>query len=360
MVNSGMDSAFSLVALTTQLFLAGTLFFGPPEAHRRTLSALFACLALTSMVDLLDQTGLAPRYPVLYVGLITSLWCLGPLMWFYVKSMLSESRPGMGHFVPAVLWLTIGLGLSFLVPPSELTDKTSGVDPVSLLILTQGLAYSVAILRRIYQTRNRWREVTANPQRHELIWMMSMLALLICQEGLWMTSALAGGLPWTDLVSSALSIGLTLGLGWFGTHRVPLPTPNPAYAKSGMTPDDEQEVARRLVARFVNAKGYKDPTVSLAQVAQTVGCRPQWVSQYLNQRLGQSFFEYVSGLRLQEAKQLIETARSTRPTVLEVALASGFSSVSTFYDAVKRTTGHTPKQWFASLRDSSGTFGSGT
>ena len=61
--------------------------------------------------------------------------------------------------------------------------------------------------------------------------------------------------------------------------------------------------------------------------------------------MGQSFFDYVNGWRIEEAKPLI---RNGEQTVLAIAYEVGFNSRSSFYAAFKKQTGVTPSAYKSS------------
>ncbi len=55
--------------------------------------------------------------------------------------------------------------------------------------------------------------------------------------------------------------------------------------------------------------------------------------------IGKSFFDFVNGYRIAEAKTLLST---TNESVLNITYDVGFNARSSFYNAFKRETGQTP------------------
>ena len=68
----------------------------------------------------------------------------------------------------------------------------------------------------------------------------------------------------------------------------------------------------------------------------------QYVSQTLSQQLGTTFFDFINGARIDDAKQMLV---DTDESVLDIALTIGFNSRSSFYKAFKQFTGVTPSQY---------------
>jgi AraC-like DNA-binding protein len=90
-----------------------------------------------------------------------------------------------------------------------------------------------------------------------------------------------------------------------------------------------------------------------------LGWPPNYISQALNQGLGQNFFEFVNGFRVAAAECCLADPPDKR-TILEVALACGFGSKSTFNAVFKRMTDRTPSQYLTSRGNTSnGVFASG-
>lgn len=74
-------------------------------------------------------------------------------------------------------------------------------------------------------------------------------------------------------------------------------------------------------------------------LARHIGVSPNYVSQTLNDTVGDSFFDFVNSYRILDAQDLL---RDTDQTVLAIAFEVGFNSRSSFYTAFKKVTGQTP------------------
>ncbi|WP_404425481.1 helix-turn-helix domain-containing protein [Thalassospira australica] len=105
--------------------------------------------------------------------------------------------------------------------------------------------------------------------------------------------------------------------------------------------DDGVALARRRLDE-IRKRGdlLLDPLVSLPKLARSVGVSPNQLSYVLNHHVGQNFFDYVNGARIEEARAVL-IAEPDR-TILDVALSVGFNSKSTFNLAFKKLTGDTP------------------
>lgn len=93
-------------------------------------------------------------------------------------------------------------------------------------------------------------------------------------------------------------------------------------------------------------KLYLRPNLTLQELAQALGSNRTYVSTYLSQVMGQTFYDYINQLRIE---------RSAIPLITEhpeykfeyIAHLSGFTSMSTFRRAFIKKTGQTPSQFAA-------------
>jgi two-component system response regulator YesN len=82
--------------------------------------------------------------------------------------------------------------------------------------------------------------------------------------------------------------------------------------------------------------------LTLDDVAQAVHFSPFYVSRLFKEELGMNFIEYLTRIRIDEAKRmLLETNR----TVSEIAVSVGYQDPSYFTKVFKKTEGRTPTQF---------------
>ena len=92
------------------------------------------------------------------------------------------------------------------------------------------------------------------------------------------------------------------------------------YARSGMTAAAEALIGQRLAQRMQGQRDHLESDLTLAELAGRIGTSPQLLSQYLNDRLGLSFFDYVNGLRVAEVQALLADPARAKTPVLHLAL----------------------------------------
>ncbi len=122
------------------------------------------------------------------------------------------------------------------------------------------------------------------------------------------------------------------------------------YAKCRLDNPVRARIRRKLEAAMSVDALYCDSLLSLPSLSRAIKENAHYVSQVINEDLGCSFYEFVSRHRIEQAKKLLVDAPDE--TVLEIALAVGFNSKSTFNAAFRRNVGMTPSEYRAAQNPS--------
>ena len=101
------------------------------------------------------------------------------------------------------------------------------------------------------------------------------------------------------------------------------------------------------VIKWKRKKGYCQSNISLKSVARECGFSDARFSQYLRQEENATFNEWISKLRMEEAKRILIN-QSSLPTE-QVGKRLGFSTKSGFITWFKQQTGYTPESWRANV-----------
>ena len=100
---------------------------------------------------------------------------------------------------------------------------------------------------------------------------------------------------------------------------------------------------KKLQEYMKDGRMYLNPKLTLNEVAIAIGTNRTYLSEYLNNNLNTTFYEYVNGFRVQEACSLLIS--DERKSLSEIAELSGFNSLSTFNRAFVKNTGETPARY---------------
>lgn len=117
------------------------------------------------------------------------------------------------------------------------------------------------------------------------------------------------------------------------------------YRKSSLSGDDMSRIAKKLKDRMQHERLYLDAGLTMPKLATAIGVSPNYLSQTLNTVYEASFFDYINDLRVKHAKILLADPGQQNLAIVDVAMAAGFNSRSTFYSAFKQSIGVTPAQY---------------
>ena len=109
-------------------------------------------------------------------------------------------------------------------------------------------------------------------------------------------------------------------------------------------PDELRESIRIELEKYIdNQQSWRASNISLAQLAEQTGIASHHISQVLNDHLGVSFNDYLNHYRVKEV--CAQLAAASDQNLLDIALACGFSSKSSFNAIFKKHTGQTPSEY---------------
>lgn len=227
--------------------------------------------------------------------------------------------------------------------------------------LTMAVVALVATVRLLRRYRAELAATQSADELFDPIWISRFVA------GLSVTTALWGAVQLWSLVIAPVSyagaypfnvtmmlIVSGLGLGALSRIRDPFPklgaaaeqpdsTPGPGAQADDATPSrDWTEEGQRLREAVVAGLWYLEPRLSIRDVARRLTTNESYVSRAVNDGLGLSFKGLINALRVEHAKHAL---RETDAPILEVGLASGFNSKSTFNRVFREKTGVTPSMY---------------
>lgn len=361
-----------------------------PVRQARLWMALFiGLLGYDHVVQLADGLGLITRAPVLIGIDFLHLPLLVAALYMHVRLVTPTGNAVSGEGTPGpVLWpwasvaglwalliplvfldgdlkravfveaaFTGGEGLPEITQAPLLVVAVVGVLLYWLAWLTMLVWAGVAMVGRLIR-RERWLRTQVStfeglglsPIRR-LLWLCAAgIALVIIDQVL----VLVGGAAWpewsSDLYVAILALSFTLlTLGAALEPEQPLPggdasgdRTKAAYARSGLDEQDCQRILARIDRAMRQDALWRDPFLTMATLSQACSVKPHQVSQALNVGLGRNFFDYVNGLRIEEACDRLAAGADS---VLVISEAVGFNSKSTFNAAFLKHRGMTPSQY---------------
>lgn len=82
--------------------------------------------------------------------------------------------------------------------------------------------------------------------------------------------------------------------------------------------------------------------LTVQEVARSVRLNPNYAMNLFHRTFGTTLVSYLTQLRISHAQRLLST---TKTPITEIAMQSGFSSISRFNDAFYRSSGNSPREY---------------
>ncbi|TXI45420.1 MAG: AraC family transcriptional regulator [Lysobacter sp.] len=348
------------------MLLASTLWKRTANPHaNRLLSVFLGLCGLDLIVRTLFYAAPDPRWmtALTFFTLLPALHC--GFFYVYVRTLTSGRPLRWRDTIHAAFFLMAVVGTAAYLYFGEVTnaqlfaswqDQTrppeQGVGQMlDWVLFAYAFACIAAAFRLLRRYRDRLRERRSDADRHSMRWIDAMAA---GQIAIWIIALTQDTLriPYVEyeLIYGALTVWLCV-LGYLGLRQsevraqpadaAPIePEPAPAAVDDPRIPD----VLGRLSHLMTEEALYREPALTIAQVAKRSGYPEYLVSVAINRRLGGNFWDYINRLRIDAACRALSDPGDDR-TVLDIAYDCGFTSKSTFNTAFKRRTGSTPSAY---------------
>jgi AraC-like DNA-binding protein len=385
---TGFQSSLYTAAIALCVFSAGILRdkqarVGRPLAWFTT----FLCVATLGFVFELLMIHPAAPFKALWLGLRmgTSL-LIAPCLWLAVRESVEGVRPRLGGLgrdhglailagflllVPLIISAHSGTG--FTKPPGADRPLHFVIHETMLLcigIFAVQVPYYVWQCRRILLAANGSSKWLQFPLLVVLTtWVVGLLRTLQC---------IAHAPQQLNLLFAVADVGMTVGAIYLIVRREPVDVPEPEalapegscapetpfqietpcapetkYARSCLDAATSKRIRRKLETALASPDVCGDSLLNLRSLSRAISEKAHYVSQVINRDLNSNFFELVNRHRIAQAKKLL--AEESGKTILEIAMAVGFNSKSTFNTAFRRHAGMTPSAFRAgSNRESEG------
>lgn len=113
------------------------------------------------------------------------------------------------------------------------------------------------------------------------------------------------------------------------------------HEKTNLLEGEKNAALVEKIKEIIGAE-YKDSNLSLQGIAATLHLTPAYVGRLFKTSMNVSVAEYVNEVRLQQARSLLETKRSSIKDIMEHV---GYMNESTFFKLFKKSFGVTPKEY---------------
>jgi AraC-like DNA-binding protein len=309
---------------------------------------------------------LSYKFPLLY----------GPLTWLFAKYLLEPSKAlrvkeGL-HFLPFIISVVL-INLEKDAVSSSWIYWLMEAMPATLLQIASIFAYhffawrlwklhnqqAKASLSEIPVFQIRWLRtfILASMVIGISICMLTYFIFISYPEHNWLRFGfllLCVFIYWVSYsVLQQPSLFLAPGHENNSTNNNPIPQlpafvlhrPQKKYAHSNLDDEDALKITTGLAVLMQDNKIYTDARLTIDVLAEQLDCNRYVLSQVLNERLQQNFYEYINSWRVEAAKAMLLHPDFSHYKIASVGYEAGFNSLSTFNDVFKKRTGLSPSRF---------------
>jgi AraC-like DNA-binding protein len=117
------------------------------------------------------------------------------------------------------------------------------------------------------------------------------------------------------------------------------------YKKSSLLEENKEEILKAIIHQMKEDKFFVKSTDSLSGLSKEIRQSSHHVSQVINEKLDQTFFELIAFHRVEEAKSILKSDIGKKLTIEEIAERVGYNSKSAFNTTFKKLTSQTPSSF---------------
>lgn len=114
------------------------------------------------------------------------------------------------------------------------------------------------------------------------------------------------------------------------------------YEKVRLSPEAAERYLKKLLHFMEAEKPYLDSDISLPKLSENIHIPDHYLSQVINARLKQNFYDFINFYRIEEAKRILTTPKQNHLTIHAIAFEVGYNSKSAFNRAFKKYVKMTP------------------
>ncbi len=365
-IHYNITSLIDILGLVQGLFLGAILIL---ESKKKKPTLFLGLFLLTYSFELLnavlEDLNILDLHPRLLFLPINFLYLIIPLFYLYVKSItnsITTRKNVIFILLPGIIEF-IFFTVVFLLPTQVKLDTWNttnafGVilDLLTLVSLPYSIYYVVRIIKHINSHRKKAEDYYSNLDGKLLSWAKGVILFIIIFHSFWMIEIFQEDLffkTYTYPILSAINVIFIFWIGISGLRQSKVIGSKDESSDENVEieplDDSQTEINeiqdknfQRLVHLMVEEAYYKEPNLSLADVAKTLQVSQRKLSQLINTNTDQNFNQFVNYYRVEEAKKLLKDNAYNNLSMLGIAYDAGFNSKASFFSVFKKFTSVTP------------------
>jgi AraC-like DNA-binding protein len=303
-------------------------------------------------------------------------FAIAPLIYLFMTTQLGDKRSSKDwlHFIPSILWLgysvlyysqpevfkyndSIGvmsldvpyldIALNYTGDPFGIRNYLNQATIVHVVIYTVILGWRLITKSRekaesIFKTTNKTLSSLRNSFYHFLIIVIILILVKFNFENDVGDHFIYLYMSFMIFLTSFQIMNMS---SYYLEASSFLEGPVLKYQKSSLGDDNKDRILAAINQQMQQEKYFLSSTASLSGLAKSINESSHHVSQVINEKLNQSFFELIATYRIEEAKTILKTDLGKKLTIEEVAERVGYNSKSAFNTVFKKITSQTPSMF---------------
>ncbi len=347
------------IIISCSFFASGLLWFSAQNKQsNRVLALLIFSISLWLIDHFLRMAGIYNQKPNLYFLPIFYSFAFGPLIYFYVKSLVNQSlkfqKNDILHFIPVIFQAGLYLFLTTQSYNFKNWYWTNIHQNFTYKIEFDGtwismLIYLILSVRLIQKYQIYVVNYFSEISKIKLNWLKTILILFLILSVQWLIEIILRdyfnlyfNYDYSIQILGVLALILAVG----GIKQSNL---NEVQFEEDVAPKTKIVLDEDVIEQIKNGMKSKslflNPTLSLADFSKEIKLNSKIVSQQINAGLGKSFNDFVNEYRVEEVKRRLNSSDIEKITILGIAFESGFNSKTTFNRIFKDFTGKAPRDF---------------
>jgi len=297
--------------------------------------------------------------PTLYLSFFNLDFLMGPLIYFYTKSVAIKDfrlkNKDWPHLLPVIVFnlyllFSIILKQTTGVPLGFIRRETTAALLASHMLLVIYACLSVRVLRQftaaIKNVYSYTEKINLSWLRFVLvgfgiIWLMIIVNCLV--RIMWKTP-----IPSLNDILSVVNFVVSIIIIYYGLTRPLLFTEiesKSKYEGSTLTSENAKLYTNRLKVFMETEKPHLIPSITINELSEKLSIPAKHLSQLVNEQFQKNFFDFINSYRIEEAKRYLVKKSRRNLNISQILYEVGFNSKAAFNRAFSRHVGMSPKEF---------------